>query len=586
MSGAAAGRAGAAVSLVRWKFNRMLAVATVVMAVNYLVMLSGSVIVGNLVGADGLAGVNACTPAFGAASFLASLLSIGSGLVFARALGAFDLRRAAGVYSQSMMLAVGLGVVIYAAMRLGETAYLDLTGVEGAVRFEAVRFWRWQAVAMALLPSVLTLETLVYADGDCAVALLAGALHVTGAVGLAAFCTWRDGHAGGASFGTAVTMAVVLLACSLHFLRAGSHLKFRVYFSLGDLRETLKASLADSTIYLCWGALVFVVNKFAVERYGQGELPLVALAASVVEFSIVFDGVGEVLIPLGGTYAGEGNRSALRELANWSALVAVAEGVVCGAAFFWLAPWIARWYGDFGPSAEQYANAVGVIRVLAFAMPFMGLMMMMNTHYLVVRHLRLAVSVTVMKDFVCPCVGVLALGSVGEAGVWFGFTAGYVLAAAYPFAFVWMRHGRGEFPWLIGDCGRSVDFSVRLTEGSLAAVGGRVAECLGGFGVAGEVVARVRSVVERTGAATIARNASGVIAEYFATVGEDGAVRLVIRDNGRIEDEAESPPVGDGVSCRRLNALCCNRSEWRFWYNTRGGGTESGEGLRDQKKRG
>ena len=42
-----------ALSFVKWKFNRMLSVATVVMAVNYLVMLSGSVIVGNLVGADG-----------------------------------------------------------------------------------------------------------------------------------------------------------------------------------------------------------------------------------------------------------------------------------------------------------------------------------------------------------------------------------------------------------------------------------------------------------------------------------------------------------------------------------------------------
>ena len=71
-------------SFVKWKFNRMLAVATVVMAVNYLVMLSGSVIVGNLVGADGLAGVNTCTPVFGVASFLASLLSVGSGLVFSR----------------------------------------------------------------------------------------------------------------------------------------------------------------------------------------------------------------------------------------------------------------------------------------------------------------------------------------------------------------------------------------------------------------------------------------------------------------------------------------------------------------------
>ena len=81
------------ISFVKWKFNRMLAVGTVVMAVNYIVMLSGSVIVANLVGPDGLAGLNACTPAFGVASFLASLISVGAALVFSRTMGAFDEHR-------------------------------------------------------------------------------------------------------------------------------------------------------------------------------------------------------------------------------------------------------------------------------------------------------------------------------------------------------------------------------------------------------------------------------------------------------------------------------------------------------------
>ena len=73
-------------TFVRRLFNRMLVVATLTMSVNYVVMLSASVVVGNLVGADGLAGVNTCTPVFGVASFLASLLSVGTALVFSRAI--------------------------------------------------------------------------------------------------------------------------------------------------------------------------------------------------------------------------------------------------------------------------------------------------------------------------------------------------------------------------------------------------------------------------------------------------------------------------------------------------------------------
>ena len=544
-------------SFVKWKFNRMLAVATVVMAVNYAVMLSGSVIVAKLVGADGLAGVNTCTPVFGVASFLASLLSVGSGLVFSRAMGAFDERRAAGVFSQSMILAIGLGGAIYAAMQFGETTFLDMTGVTGAVRLQAEHYWRWQAIAMALLPSVLTLEALVYADGDGAVALLAGVTHVAGAIGLATFYTWRDGDAGGASLGTAVTMMAVLIVCSAHFYRANSHLKFQNHFSAADLRETLAASLADSTIYLCWGALVFVVNKFTVIEYGQHLLPVVALAASVVEFSIVFDGVGEALIPLGGMYDGEGNKPALRALANHAALVATLEGLVCGALAFAFAPEIAAFYGFDPSSFKIFGTATAAVRFLAFAMPFMGLLMMLNTHYLVIHHLPFAVSVTVMKDFVCPCAGVLLLGRPGShwgEWMWVGFTAGYVAAAAYPFLFILIRHGRDLFPWLIErDDGRSIDFTVKLTADTLADAKDRIGEFLNGRVIyeTGGMLAAIESV----GRATVAANARPVRAEYYVSTEREGVVRMIVRDNGK-------PLKSDDGTY--LNTLGCNRTEYLF----------------------
>ena len=542
-------------SFVRWKFNRMLAVGTLTMAVNYIVMLSGSIIVGNLVGADGLAGLNACTPAFGAASFLASLISVGAALVFSRAMGAFDEHRAACVFSHAMVAAIGLGAAIFAAMWFGESAFLDLTGVMGPVRLQAEHYWRWQMVAMALLPSVLTLEALVYADGDGAVALLAGGLHVLGSIVLATFYTWRDGDAGGASLGTALTMMGVLIACSLHFYRRNNHLKFRDGSPWSDLREIVAGSLADSTIYLCWGALVFVVNAVVVAVFGQGLLPLVALAASVVEFSIVFDGVGEALIPVGGMYAGEGNRPALRELANWSALVATAEGVVCGIVFFVLAPQIASWYGFRGEDAALAPGAVFLLRTLACAMPFMGLMMMMNTHYLVVRHVLFAVSVTVMKDFVCPCSGVLVLGAaLGERGIWIGFAAGYAVAACYPFLAVRLRHGRDLFPWLIErDDGRSIDFTVRLTADTLADAKVRIGEFLNGHDVfeTGGMLA----TVEAAGRGTLAANARRVLCEYFVSVGDEGSVRIVVRDNGK--------PL-PSVQGTYLNTLGCNRTDYGF----------------------
>ena len=553
------------VSFVRRKFNAMLGVATVTMSVNYIVMLSGSVVVGHTVGPDGLAGVNVCTPAFGVASFIASLLSVGSGLVFSQAMGAFDDRRAGGVFTQSVALAAVFGLGVFAVMALGGSAFLDFTGVTGEVRRQAEQYWRWQSVAMGLTPFVLLMEAMVYADGDGPVATLAGVCHVTGSIGFSLLFTWLTGSAGGAAAGTALTMAVVLAVSSLHFLRRNNHLRFVRYWSKADVVATFTGSLPDASIYLCWGVLVMIVNKIVVIGFGDGLLAVVALAASVVEFSIVFDGVGEALIPLAGMYQGEGNRPALRTLAAHSAFVATAEGVVCGAAFFVLAPALAPLYG-ISAASGLLEPAVGTIRVLAFAMPFMGLLMMVNTHYLVVRHVKLAVAVTFLKDLVFPGVFALLLRRSFD-GIWIGFVLGYAVAAAFPFVFVRLRYGRGPFPWLVPpDDGRILNFAVRLTREGMLAARDRIGGFLDAHGVCGRVARRVMLTVEDAALATIEHNSGGKpVAEYAVFLGDGGFVRLVTRDTGAAFDvNAALPYLGAFASGRYLNTLNCNRSEYFF----------------------
>ena len=231
------------------------------------------------------------------------------------------------------------------------------------------------------------------------------------------------------------------------------------------------------------------------------------------------------------------------------------RGCRCGVVLFVLAPQIASWYGFRGESASLAPRAVFLLRTLACAMPFMGLMMMMNTHYLVVRHVLFAVSVTVMKDFVCPCAGVLVLGAtLGERGLWIGFAAGYAVAACYPFLAVRICHGRDLFPWLIErDDGRSIDFTVRLTADTLADAKVRIGEFLNGHDVfeTGGMLA----TIEAAGRETLAANARRVLCEYFVFVGDEGAVRIVVRDNGK------PLPSAQGTY---LNTLGCNRTDYGF----------------------
>ena len=550
------------VSFVSRKFNAMLGIATVSMAVNFIVMLSGSLVAGNFLGKEGLAGLNVCTPIFAVASFLSSLISVGAGLVFSQAMGEFDERRAAGVWSQSAACAFGLGLFIFAAMTVGGETFLDFSGVTGAIREEAASYWRWQSVSMGLTPLLLLVMALVYADGDGTVAMCAGACYVGGTILFSILLTVLTGHAGGISGGTALTIVLVLAISALHFLRPNNHLKFIRYFSLKDFGKTLVGSAPDAAIYLCWGLLVLVVNRFTVERFGEELLAVVALGVSVVQFSIVFDGVGEALIPLGGMYAGEKNGPALRELAKHSALIAAGEGLVVGIALFAFASPIATAYGFRDEAAKLLPAAVSVIRTLACAMPFMGFLMMANTHYLVVGHPKFAVSVTVLKDLVLSCLCALLFGwAQGFIGLWIGMVVGYAAATAYPFLFVRLVYGRDRFPWLVARDDQAINFAIPLNRETLTAASDRIAKFLLKGGVGEAVIDRVSQSVETNGLAALKKNGSHPpCVEYFASLAKVGFVRLIIRDDG-----LAMPPPSDTLSENRyLNTLNCNRTE--HWF--------------------
>jgi len=556
-------------SFIRNKFNAMLGVATITMAVNFLVSLTGSLVVGNMIGAEGLAGFNVCAPVFAVAGFFAAMLSVGSGLVFSQAMGAFDERRASGVWTQTACLAMGLGALTGLVMLVGGGIYMKLNGVTGEILHQAVSYWRWETLQLTLSPLVLLTMAMIYADGDSIVATVSGIVYVPGTVLFSVFFTWLFGNAGGVSFGTSLAMLCVLAVASTHLRRKNNHLKFIRYFCWKDLGATLLNSAPDATIYLCWGVLIFTVNCFTVSWLGRQEmLAVVALGASIVQFTIVFDGVGEAIVPLGGMYAGEGNWPALRKLANHSALMATVEGLLVGLVMFVFAEQICPIYGFRGENAKFLPDAIKTMRTLAVAMPFMGFLMMANTHYLVVKHAPFAVSVTVMKDFILPCLMMFPCAIIGGfEGIWVGFAVGYLLAAIYPFLFVLLRYGRSSFPWLVPhDHGLILDFSVRLTPDGVSAARDRVERYLVEHKIPDTIVKRTMFAIEETGVVSAEKNRrNSTIAEYAIFLNKPGFVRLITRDMGRAFDVNTMTTYLAAFAERRyLNTLNCNRSEYVF----------------------
>lgn len=546
----------------RRKFAGLLGTATLMMAVAFVVVLSDTLIVGNLVGETGIAGVSTVVPVISLAACLGCLVGCGAVLVFTKAMGACDERRAREVFSLSLAFAVSLGLALLLAMAFGRDAFLDWMGVTGEVRRQAAAYWRWEVGVVPLTPLVFLLKMLVYADGDEAVSNGAVLMQIVCNILLSVALVRQLGTVEGASLGTFVTTLALLAVLSCHFFRRTNHLRLTRRVRFGALGAMLKLSVTDASVYLCWGALLAVQNKFVIARFGEECLPLVALAANAMEFSIVFDGVGEGLTPLGGMYAGERNAPALAALARHSSKVALVEGVVFGFLVWLGAPLVPRFYG-IGDGLMP--AAVRLVRIVAVAMPFMAVLMMATSQFLVMGAVRLALLTSVLKDFLSPAVLTVALGLLGGLdAMWWGVPAAFALSFVVVFGVIRVRAGGALFPWLVPPPDGSVrNFSLSARTDAPQALGEAVAAFLAGRGVPAATVERASRLAAGVAGFVRGWNARRRVALESSVFVGSAEVRLVVRDTGRLFDEndlcAGLGDCGGGGRLSYRSALNSNR---------------------------
>ena len=93
------------------KFRSMLLTGTFTMAVIYIMLLCDNIIAGYFIGESGVAAINAVTPVTGIVTFFSTVISIGSGILYSREIGAMNKRRADEIYGQGLIISIAIGLI-------------------------------------------------------------------------------------------------------------------------------------------------------------------------------------------------------------------------------------------------------------------------------------------------------------------------------------------------------------------------------------------------------------------------------------------------------------------------------------------
>ena len=539
-----------------------------------------SMIVGNLVGVDALAGVAAVLPMIVGVQFVSRLVFCGAGYLFAKYQGRLEPEKARRAVGLSIEVSVVVGLAIFTVSCLGRDLYLDAMGISGAVREQAIAYWRWIFVYYAFFPVFRVLWRLVYADGEAVTTTVADMVVMPLTVILTFVFTKLTGSAAGAALGQMVGDLSGVSIMSTHFLRRSNGVVPIWNFSWRGLRELVSYALTDSVAKLCQCGCLTVVSKLVVMTASAAFLPVVSMFALVQQLSDFLDHVGDAYMPIAGMYHGERNRPRLGELArhalSWSEgisflLVAIVE---------LLAPQIVALYGI--PRGDVFDSAVMALRLSGAVLPFASVLLFLCSHYLVLDRIRLSVATTVSFGFLLTTGCTAALCFVcGLDAMWIGFPLGALLTLVA--LAVYCRVSTRRYSLLLLPKGTCAVFNRTFGPEARQVVCARDAgeKFLREHGVGADVVSRIMLLIEECSMAVAdaSRPARSPLVEVSLVVDEKAAT-LVLRDTGVTRDvtdaDAQVKSLRDFViagmvssyeNCRYLNTIGCNRSVFSFRLN-------------------
>ena len=540
--------------------------------------LADLLVSGNIVGEDALTAIAAIMPVTIGALFVGKLVYCGSGYLFARYQGEFRRDRAREVVGMSLELAALAGISIWTAMFLGRDFYFDLMGLTGAVREQAVSYWRWNSVFLAIFPSEMAMWRLVYADGETVTTAIGDFCQPFFTLALAIPLAKATGSAGGSALGMMIADVMACLIMLLHLFRKSNEVVPKWNLSPSLAKDLVTYALTDSSSRLCQCGFLAVVNRMVIHFGSIRLLPVVSVVALVVEFREVLDKIGDGYMPIAEMYIGEGNRPRLKELVRQGMGTAAITGTACAALILAFAPQIVTAYGI--PAGDVFDRAVSALRIGALSIPFASIMAFLTSHLLVVNRIAQSLFGTLLEQFALTALCAVALcGLWGVDALWAGMPLGVLLTLAALALYCRFRDGR-VIPEPVFEKGNAIlNVSFRPAPERIAEVRNEVEAFLFAHGVSRKTVGRIALFAEECAMALVDRHggrAKRIVAETSITVGRED-VQVVFRDTGdRCDLTDGDAPVSSlrafviaglmrvAQGRQYLNTIGCNRAMFKF----------------------
>ena len=523
------------------KFSSMLISGTFTKAVMYLMLLSDSIIAGYFIGPSGVAGINAITPVTAIVTFFGDLVSTGVGIVFTREVGAMRKDRADEIYGQGLIISVGIGLISALLILVFQNTYFSVCGVTGEILEKALQYYRLIPINAFLTIVIFYLEQMVYSDGDELCNNICYGFQIGGNVIFSVILTRFMGMTG-IILGSVIGNSLGILTCLWHYFRKENTLHFVWHLSFRDFLLTSRYSIVDSSVYICWGLMDYVMIGFVSGRFGETGLITLAVVVSLIEFGVVMDGVGMAMQPLIGTYFGEKNHQLIRRVMKSGVKAALIEGAAATALIWIFARQFCALFGITG--GEALAPSITALRIVSLGFVFCSTVSLTTSYYMLIDRIGMATCIACFQNgLLYILLPILGGALFGINGVWAGFVVSPILTLVCAYLFVYLRFGKDNFPFLLKDMDTEIEvMDDTLTPETAVRLSDRVRDSLLSHQCTRAKANQAALFVEEIGLTILERNqkAKKPVLIELSLFFEEGSVFIIERDSGVLFDLTQS----------------------------------------------
>lgn len=551
------------------KFKSMLISGTFTKAVMYLMLLSDSIIAGYFIGETGVAGINAITPITAIVTFFGDLVSTGVGIVFAREVGAMRKRRADEIYGQGLIVSLLIGLILAIFLIVFKNAYFATGGITGEILDQALLYYQFVPINALLTIVVFYLEQMVFSDGDELINNICYGFQIGGNIICSIILTRFLGMKG-IILGSVIGNSLGILTCLMHYFRKENTLHFVWHLSLKDFLLTSRYSIVDSSVYICWGLMDYVMIRVISDHYGVSGLITLAVVVSLIEFGVVMDGVGMAMQPLIGTYFGEKNHNLIKRVMKSGVKAAVIEGAVA-TLFIWI--FAKQFCGLFGiTGGESLAPTITALRIVSLGFLFCSLVSLTTSYYMLIDHIGMATCIACFQNglmyIVLPILGSLAFGF---NGMWSGFVVAPIFTLICAYLFVYLHFGKENFPFLLKDMkSEIVVLDDSLSPETAAKLSENIEHSFISHNYSKDIASRASLFVEEIGLTVLEMNKDAkkpILIELSVFFDNDSAL-IIERDSGILFDLTNPDVEIKGLSGFTLSGLMNAQKEKAYLVTT------------------